>query len=477
MDFLVDEIVSHIFSYLSPQCILQIACVSKQFYRITCENRLWRAFLLNSYPTECHIPCFSSTEIVRDYREEFRFRNCNLVIDNVGADNWHSGIVWDSFYDERSRCILSISYDSTVRIWREKEEKGFEWEATVELQGEADSSFNPASSPIGATSALSLNEKTFLCSWEGQIQLRDLETTKKMCVFNGHRGSVCSIKPLDASGLLFVSGGSDKKVKVWDARISNKTCFEWTEEGTVLSVCVPGKEESNNMDCIVSGGRYKALSVMDWRKNTLRHSIYTGSTTHTISSSHSNYVFAGGGSRNSFGVLNKYDIQSGTMLRKLQTTGVHQAFIAGSSAINADSKICGPSGGMTVLATCAWDGSAGLFFENENCTHTEYPLPLFTKKRVSSKYRLLVKDRKAAFTSIRWCGRSRKSNQPRLLLSHFRGISVVTFTYIPKYSDEQRFANYLTDVSVDAGRSRNQDVDDDLISELVIPRPFSFVQG
>ncbi|KAJ1537272.1 hypothetical protein HK096_010217 [Nowakowskiella sp. JEL0078] len=524
--FLVDELLVLVFSFLSPSCVLKIACVSKQFYRVSVENRVWKLFVSNSLislpskntlalepsyksnrpensPTN---PRFAATrdhfKIVpkRAYREEFRLRNCNLCIDNIGDENWHSGIVWDSFYDEELKSIFSISNDASVRIWSEKEvsnENFFEWKATIDLSSV--SSKNPKSTTIGATASLCRSRDKFLCSWEGHIQLRDILTTELISRFEDG-GTICSIKSLDSSGFLFASGGTDNLVKVWDTRAATRSpCFEYSEEGTVLTICVPGQDEqfgSTPIDCIVSGGRYKSISILDWRQRKLRQAIYTGSVSNTISSPSIDTVFVGGGLRNSFGVVNKFNVQ-GTFeephLRKFNASGFHQAFVAGSSTINLSSGVSPPYG-LNVLASCAWDGTVALFFDEESKPDRDstiegsitFPLPV-----VSAAGRLLVKDRKAAFTSVRWCGRSGVCGNPRLLLSNFRGISVLTFEEIGKLDQpERKLSNnyrnnfFIKDTSVHRGKKAPQgdhELDDDIIDNREISRriltPFSLVNG
>ncbi|ETO35389.1 mycorrhiza-induced NACHT/WD-repeat protein [Reticulomyxa filosa] len=197
---------------------------------------------------------------------------------------WTSGIEFSSFSSGRYLC--AGSGDSTVRLWDVETSKSLHvfdghistvW--CVDISPLQSSNNHNKSNNIGVIGG---NGYT-ICSgsYDYTIRIWDIETTKQLILFNGHKDYVMSVK-YGSNELIdtVLSGSSDKTVRLWDIRsgkqfkysmdiwtFSNVICFGSYDKTIRFWDIRSNRKELHVVNRDDKDGGIKCLKFLKLRKN------------------------------------------------------------------------------------------------------------------------------------------------------------------------------------------------------------------
>lgn len=203
----------------------------------------------------------------------------------------HQGAVEDVAFDPTGNLIATCGWDEDIKIWSlddviEDEEKNSKTKRKkIKETQTKNQKIKSRSSLLGHNQCISSikwlsNDQIISGSWDHSIRIWDVES--RVCInhYEGNKVILC----LDHSNLnqLFVTGHADRKVSLWDPRVSiqsqSLTTSLLSHTGWVSSV----KWHPVNPNLFISGAYDSSIKVWD-----IRASI----PIHTLPSQHQNKVF------------------------------------------------------------------------------------------------------------------------------------------------------------------------------------------
>lgn len=163
----------------------------------------------------------------------------------------HGGDVLGMAFSPDGSSIASCSFDRTILLWRTYDE----CENYMMLRGHKNAVTQVQWFPNGEQLVTSSADKSVRC-WDAEAGVQVKRLTE-------HTSIVNSISPLQRGPALFVSGGDDSKVKLWDMR-SKRSVQTLEASAPVCAVTF-----SAAGDQVYSGGLDNEVSVWELRKGSV----------------------------------------------------------------------------------------------------------------------------------------------------------------------------------------------------------------
>ncbi|ETO04371.1 hypothetical protein RFI_33026 [Reticulomyxa filosa] len=195
------------------------------------------------------------------------------------------------YHNHRQNVICSSSFDNTIRFW------DFKYNKQLQI-------FNGNTGGVNSIKFSPFTGGRYLCSGsdDNTIRLWDVETSKTLHVFNGHEyGILCvDISPLQSNnndkmnnigviggnGYTICSGSWDKTIRIWDIETTKQLNAFKGHKSTVRSVKYGSSELLNT---ILSGSRDKSVRLWDIRSGK-RIQVFNGHTDQVLSVEYSPFV-------------------------------------------------------------------------------------------------------------------------------------------------------------------------------------------
>lgn len=181
----------------------------------------------------------------------------------------HFGSITKVVTDHRFNVAMSTGYDGKVNMWSFGGVNSTPSGPSLTLSG----------GHKGPILEAAYVESTLVTGGrEGSVCLWDLSTGTMLKKMKAHHpGSVSSMCVMNGSGVV-ITGGSDSKVRIWDAR-AEKPCVSTIDDvhkdsktgalgavGCMTTLGVPGASNSGELDnYIITGGADNAVVCLDWR--------------------------------------------------------------------------------------------------------------------------------------------------------------------------------------------------------------------
>ncbi|ETO33088.1 WD-40 repeat protein [Reticulomyxa filosa] len=202
------------------------------------------------------------------------------------------------YHNYRQNVICSSSSDNTIRFW------DFKYNQQLQL-------FEGYTSGVGGIEFSPFNCGRYLCSGlrDNTIRLWDVETHKSLHVFNGHDYSVwcVAISPLQSNnnndnksnnigviggnGYTICSGSVDNTIRIWDIETTKQVIVFKGHKHWIRSVKY-GSNELGNIGCantILSGSNDKSVRLWDIRSNK-QIQLFNGHTSAVASVEYSPFI-------------------------------------------------------------------------------------------------------------------------------------------------------------------------------------------
>ena len=191
---LPDEVMLHLFSFMTPSDITACSCVNREWCRVASDNALWASLFKRDFP-----PLRSTEEAKQIYRQHSNLANGVYATTVLQVVNDKTAFSCSLVLTEEGQLVSGFS-DGTIKILDLKTQK-----CLKTLKGH-----------IGGVVSLIFTKGGQLISGssDGTIKIWDLKTGKCLNTLFGHEGEIISII-LTEKGYL-ISGSRDKSIRIWD---------------------------------------------------------------------------------------------------------------------------------------------------------------------------------------------------------------------------------------------------------------------